>query len=116
MEVTPRMRSLNWRSMTFSGTLWCARACPSRCGTKRRRTPARTARRRNAAPAADGDSWTPNPCARRARESVLGGASTGLPVLVLAGLRVLGQADRAGLGCGPHRTRLGRADEAPRLP
>ena len=32
-----------------------------------------------------------------------------------AGLRVLGQADRDRLGPDPHRARLGRADEAPRL-
>ena len=32
-----------------------------------------------------------------------------------AGLRVLRQADRHRLGPGPHRTGLGRADEAPRL-
>ena len=32
-----------------------------------------------------------------------------------AGLRVLGQADHDRLGPRPHRTRLGRADEAPRI-
>ena len=34
---------------------------------------------------------------------------------VAAGLRVLGQADRDRLGSDPHRARLDRADEAPRL-
>ena len=34
---------------------------------------------------------------------------------VAAGLWILGEADRARLGSGPHRTRLDRADEAPRI-
>ena len=36
-----------------------------------------------------------------------------LVIPVDAGLRVLGQTDHDGLGSGPHRARLGRADEAP---
>src|SRR3954470_3534276 len=51
MEVTPRLRWPSWRWMTLSGTpsraSSIACACRNWCGAKRRRTPARDARRRN---------------------------------------------------------------------
>ena len=49
----------------------------------------------------------------RARRERIGRLPSGDPLA--AGPRVLRQADRHRVGSRPHRTRLGRADEAPRL-